>query len=424
MKSKFFLFALFCKLSIQSFSNVAFTSNSQLSKTPVHVIKNEIIKNENPNENTIECKYFRAYEAKYKFESNTHNHIYYFIDQCLDDSFEEIWSKTQFNYDGLNEKHNLPEGCVPPQVQEPPNNPCEHGFELGEELIKHISTIVAQQIFDHPEDTNLIETGDQPIDMNQFDQVKKKLPELEKLLMENLRINNDDNPHSNESSAKINNEDGTVTEIFYLANNSTGERTYKPEGNIETIIYQSNGNVVWRNDTPDGLGEIIYYDPEGNPYLFKSVEAIIGKPDYEKITTYDYNEKQLGVPIERLRLHNKTPLDVYISSNQLKMFDEVSKNFSEIIANFVTEKVKCFSENVINLEENYLTFVCSTQGHTSIKDVIKQKFGERVICGKHLDCDAIQEELLDRMLTDINLGGDGVGVQVVSDNIGTTLNRA
>lgn len=424
MKSRIIFFALFFELYFQSFSNVAFTSNSQLSKTPVHIIKNEIIKNENPNENTIECKYFRAYEAKYKFESRTHDHIYYFIDQCLDNNFEEIWSETQFNYDGLHEKHNLPEGCVPPQVQEPPNNPCEHGFELGEELIKHVSTIVSQQLIDHPEDTNLLESTNQTIDIDQLDQMKKNLPELEKLLMDTLLVNNHDNPHSSEPSATINNKDGTMTEIFYLANQSTGERTIKPEGNIETIIYQPNGNVIWRNDTPDGLGEIIYYDPEGNPYLFKSVEAIIDNPEYEKITTYDLNEKQIGVPIERLRLHNKTPLDVYISPDQLQMFDEISKNFSELIANFVTEKVKCFSENVINLEENYLTFICSTQGHTSIKDVIKQKFGERIICGKHLDCDSIQEELLDRMLTDINLGGNGSDVQVVSEKIDTSLNRA
>ena len=86
-------------------------------------------------------------------------------------------------------------------------------------------------------------------------------------------------------------------------------------------------------------------------------------------------------------------------------FDTAAKNFSATLEKYVEESVKCFAEQVINVQESYLTFVCAEQGHSSIREALEARFGGQMMCSK-MDCDSIQEELMEQMVHNANSGSE------------------
>lgn len=410
------IWALLAIGTLSSNSEVAFTSLNEMKKEPVHILKNEIIRNIEPTNDTLVCIYFREYIAKYKFQNPKHQHIYYFQFQCLDINFDMIRTETSFNYDGSDEMSILPEGCVPPVIEKPPENPCQYGFDLGEDLIKNISTMLAKKLINHPSRSLPSNEITSSISIDKLIGLNRRISGLEKVLEQVIEDNHASNPANKKPDHIVDNEDGTQTTIYFIGD-ETAERTVKESGEVQTVVYKVNGTIILRMDYADNFGQITHYDKDGNPRLFKSIEPVEGHPDLEKIISYNLDEEPIGEPLIRNRFENIIPVDVDLSAENEKDFKEAADLFAETLEKYVKERITCFSESIINIEENYLTFVCASEGHISIKKLMEQKFGESMVCGRHLDCDRIQGELLDKMLTDINNGGDGSTAQVVVDSV-------
>ena len=395
-----------------SLSDVAFTNPVDMSKSKPHVTKNEIIKNQDPTEETKECIYIRDFEVVYNFETEQKKHIYYYMLQCLDNDFSVLRSNVTFNYDGSDNRLHLPDGCIPPSIPEKPDNPCQHGFDLGTEVIKDVSTMVIKKLVNHPQEIPQKELT-MSINTNELYQVNQKLPELTKLLDDLLEQNHAANPENRKEEDVITNEDGTLTHIYHFVNGDVAEKTEKLNGDIETILYNADETVEVRTEMPSGITDITLYDKEGIAVYHKSIEPIEDNPDYVKITTFNYDDEVVGeTEIFPKYKSRQVPLDVEFSQEVVDKLDEANTAFASAIENYVNERVTCFSEHLINVKESYLTFVCSTTGHSSIKDIIQQNFAETLICGTNINCDEIEEELVDKMLTSINMGGDGHGVSV------------
>lgn len=404
-------------------SDVAFTSQSEMGKQTPNVIKNQLIKNEEPTPDTQQCIYFREYEVLYKFENENKKHIYYFMFQCLDENFNVLINRVKFNYDGSQDHMELPEGCLPPQIPEKPDNPCTKGFELGEDAIKQISTLITKKLVVHPLEQIPEFDIAKSIDSEKLDQMKQKLPELEKLMEQVLEDNHSSNTADRKPDDVIENDDGTKTDIYHFSNGDVAEKTKKENGDIETILYKSDNTVEVRTDMPGGISDVTIYDEEGIAVYHKSIEPVEENPDFVRVTTYNYDDEIVGKPQIYPRVHadDPIPLDVQISGELAEKLELANETFADAIQNYVQERLNCFSEHLIDVKESYLTFVCSTTGHSSIKDVLRKNFGEAIVCGKHLNCEEIEEELVDRMLTHINMGGTGHEAKVQSGAIKTEM---
>ena len=394
-----------------SLSDVAFTSKTDFSKSQGHILKNQIFKNENPTEDTKDCAFFRDFEIVYKFENKEKKHIYYFLMQCLDQGFGIVKSDVKFNYDGGSEMMSLPDGCMPPSVPIPEKNPCENGFALGSEVVEEIGTMLIKKLVHHPLQHIPKEGIAMSIDSDKLDTVRKNLPELAKKMEDLLEQNHASNTENRKPDDELINEDGSKTEIYNFANGDVAERTPNKNGDIETILYKEDGTVEVKTEMPSGISDVTLYGKDGLAIYHKSIEPSEHDPDMMKITTYNYNDEIVGKPEYFPKNPNPVPLDVNFTDEVVKSLEESNVGIAESIQDYVNERLTCFAENLINVKESYLTFVCSTTGHASIQDLIRKNFAETIMCGKDIDCDEIEAELLDKMLTDINMGGTGHGVQ-------------
>lgn len=404
-------------------SSVAFTSATEMNKQTSHVVKNELIKNDSPTPDTQQCVYFRDYEVVYKFENENKKHIYYFMFQCLDADFNVLMNRVKFNYDGGDHQLELPEGCLPPQIPETPDNPCQHGFELGEEVIKDITTLVTKKLVQHPQEQLPDSDVTQNIDTEQLDVLNQQLPELGELMEKLLEENHASNPENREPDDVIENEDGSKTDIYHFSNGDVAEKTKKENGDIETILYKHDDTVEVRTDMPSGISDVTLYDTEGIAVYHKSIEPVEENPEFVRVTTYNYDDELVG-PVEiypRVHPEDPIPLDIQISEEIAEKLDLANQQFANAIEKYVDERLKCFSEHLIDVKESYLTFVCSTTGHSSIQDVLRKYFAETIVCGKHLNCEEIEEELVDRMITHINMGGTGHEAKVQTGVIKTEM---
>lgn len=424
MKNMIIAFALVASTWAAT-SNVAFTSYQDMMNQPVVIIKNELMRNTSNDPELAQCIYLRNWEAKYQFDNPLHDHIYYYIEQCLGDDMKVIQQIVFFNYDGGNERHPLPEGCVPPTPETQPENPCQNGFELGEEIIKDVATMVTKKLVDHPQDVVLDNEDPEEIPQDKMDEVIKKLPELEELLETVIEENHASNPENRQPDEVVENPDGTVTEKYNFPNGDVAEKTVKPDETTETVVKRPDGSTVTRVDKPDDTATIVEKDPQGNPVLVKEIVPKPEDPTQEIVTTKLPDGTPVGEPLERPRKPNDSPSVVDVPDDAQNLFNEISSTLGDTLEQYVENKVKCFAENIIDVKENYLTFVCSTTGHSSIKDALKARFGDAVVCGTHVDCDGLQEELLDKMVHDVNNGGDGKseGVSVTSGVVSTTSQR-
>jgi hypothetical protein len=419
--NKFVLSLLLVASLNGALSTVAFTNPTNMSKSKPRVLKNEMFKNDNPTEETKDCNYFRDYEVVYNFETADKKHIYYYMFQCLDNEFAVVKSKVRFNYDGSENRLELPEGCIPPSVPKTPDNPCQNGFDLGEEVIRDVSTMVIKKLVNHPQDVPENEFT-MSIDTDKLDEVNQKLPELTKMLDELLVKNHESNPEDREPKDVIENEDGTKTHVYHFVNGDVAEKTKKENGDIETILYKADQTVEVRTEMPSGIVDVTLYDQEGIAVYHKSIEPVEGHPEYVKVTTFNYDDEVVGQPeIFPRHEYDGLPLDIEFTEDVVKQLDQANTLFASAIENYVNERVTCFSEHLINVKESYLTFVCSTTGHASIKDIIQQNFADTLMCGKNIDCDAIEEQLVDKMLTSINMGGDGHDAKVETSIKGQTI---
>ena len=403
-------------LTLGALSEVAFTSRSEMLNNPMSVIKNEVIKNTNPSEKNRECVYFRDWVGKYNFEKSKEHHIYYFVYQCLDNAMEVVRSVSTFGYNkNRKESHMLPEGCVQPTIEVIPKNPCHNGFTLGEDIIKDVTTLVTKKLVDHPGTAEVNEEVEGIVDPKDLDKLKTKLPELAGLLE---KVMEDEHTNQNIHTKPFSVEtlpNGDVKEVYKLVDDEQVVKIIKPNGSTVTTLTQEDGNtkVIMKPEDPEDETIVLLKD-HNDKVIEKQIISHI-REGWEEVKTYDRIKNTPPTVEERPIAETDLPPNVHVPYDVQKNFDEAADLFSNTLERFVESKVECFSENIINVQDNYLTFVCATKGHASIKDALRARFGRAVTCGHDVDCDAIQEELEDKMLHAINHGLPTVGLEVGSD---------
>lgn len=407
----------------------AFRSKAKMKKSPFEVITNTIVRNVKPNDNTRQCIFFQDWIARYhlgrKVEQGHHreeHYVYYFVYRCLDANMKVLMSDAMFGpTENPKRAHNLPPGCVAPEIPEPEQNPCTGGFELGEQMIEEISTLVSKKILHNPEKVEIVEEVSGIINPKKIDTLISVLPELEEILertIEEEHIENPDNIRPDETHIE---EDGTRIDVFHFPNGDYGERVEFPDGTKLTSIIKPDDSRIDREEIEHEPITVTFSDPEGYITEVQIIEDIHRNPEYEKVTTYDSEDKPIGKPYTRPKSKIHVPIDISIPEKVQKDFDDAAEKFSDALENFVETKVKCFAENIIDVKKNYLTFVCASSGHKSIKDALKHSFGDTVVCGKHVDCKEIENELVDQMLLANHHGTPIEDVKVVSDHSVTTL---
>jgi len=399
--------------SIAVSSDVAFTSYTDMMNNEPDVLENVIVRNSEPTESTKDCKYIQEWKARYPFKvSHKHEYIYYYVWQCLDDSMSMIRSNVTFNYDGDdNNMHELPEGCVPPSPTTPPKNPCQNGFELGDEVIKNVTQMVTKKLIDHPNNNEDVpELFKGTIHPEELEEVTKSFPELEEKLEEIIEENHASNPENRKPDEVTTNPDGTVTEVYKFPNGDTAEKTETPEG-VDVVLTQPDGTKIVTKERPEEPTTVEVYDPNDIMTEKKIIEPNPEDPTEEIVRTYKPPTSDTPSEIIRPRRAPGIPIDVNIPEDLESQFTDVSKKFSATLENYIEESVKCFAEQVINVQESYLTFVCSTTGHSSIRELLEEKFAGEMLCSK-LDCDAIQSEIMEQMVDHVNGAGDAPSVTV------------
>ena len=384
-------------------SSVAFTSYETMLDSPVEIIKNEMVRNTTNSPELSDCSYLRDYVAKYNFESSKkHPHIWYFIYQCLDDDMGVNSEYVTFNYTGDEtdaETKELPEGCVPPAISERPTNPCNNGIAIGKNISMDVSKLVTKKLIHHPlSDIKPIDS----LDTTALDTILRKLPELEELLEETIKTN-----HATEIvnvvPEKTEDPSGEITETYTMPSGTVVVVVTKPDETVEKKTTLPNGKVITAKISPDKKTIVeTTVSPKGT---LKKTRHIIENPDnkYEEIVTVIKNGVTISEITRTKQEHTDVVSDITVPDNVEDLFTEASEEFADVLKDYVEDKVHCFAENIINVKENYLTFVCSTTGHKNIKDLLESEFGDSSMC-KNGYCDEIQNELMDHMLDNHNNG--------------------
>lgn len=393
-------------------SNVAFTSYTDMMNSEPTELANVVVKNTDPTETTRDCIFIREWKARYNFtQSDKHEYIYYYVWQCLDVSLKLLRSNVTFNYDGDdNNMHELPEGCVPPSPEVTPPNPCENGFKLGEDIIKNVSTMVTKKLVDHPQDNEFPEEVLENVDPNELDEVLKNLPDLEEQLEKLVEENHATNPENRPADETKPNPDGTVTEVYKFPNGDVAEKT-PTDDKTTTVLTKPDGTTVTQVDKPNEPSVVEKRDPEGKLVERKIIEPNPEDPTEEVVRTFNPPDTQTPTEITRSRQPPGTPVDVDIPADVEEQFDNAAQGFAASLEKYVEESVKCFSEQVINVQESYLTFVCAETGHDSIRAALEERFAGQMMCEK-IDCDQIQQELMTQMAEHAISGDEGPGPKV------------
>lgn len=401
---------------------------ARMKKSPYEVLKNKIVRNKDPNEHTKDCVFFQEWEARYELKHDRpsiagHNvdheeshYIYYFVFRCLNKKMKVIRSDATFGpTDNPRDAHPLPEGCVTPEIEEPEENPCTSGFELGEDMVEQISTLVSKKVLHNPDKVEVVEEYEGVIDPKKLDKLKTRLPDLEALLEETIEKEHVLNPDDLQPDEWHTEEDGTRVGVFRFPNGDYGEKVHFPDGKILISIVKKDGSRIDREEIPGQPTEVVYSDAEGYITERQVIRELRNQPNMEKVITYDAHDKQIGKPYKRPKARIHRPIDIEIPDNVQDSFDEAADNFANMLEKYVENSVKCFAENIIDVKKNYLTFVCAETGHKSIREALKHRFGNNEICRKHVDCKDIENQLIDQMLMAHNNGTSTDDIKVTTD---------
>ena len=141
------------------------------------------------------------------------------------------------------------------------------------------------------------------------------------------------------------------------------------------------------------------------------------------MTTLNESNVEVSKIERKKREFSEKPHNVHVPDDIDELFTEASTEFADVVKQYVEDKIQCFAENIINVKEDYLTFVCSTTGHKNIKDLLESEFGDSSMC-KNNYCDDLTNDLMDKMLAHEDNGLDPTIPHVRMDiPVGTDLVR-
>ena len=190
--------------------------------------------------------------------------------------------------------------------------------------------------------------------------------------------------------------------VYHWMDGSTSkfvdENTLKTEYPSGLTVVRTNDGTCTTTGPADANGKTVVV-------VSNSFEPPRDQFAAEEVTTRDAEGKQIGEVIVRPNPFNRwiAPIEFHFSSDIKKELNKAADNFGEILEKYVNTNVSCFLEKVYTLQENYLTFVCAESQAKSIRELLKKEFKNDLVC-KQIDCEKINDKLMDDMLAASNAG--------------------
>jgi hypothetical protein len=364
-------------------AQLAFVSSENMKSHQMIIIKNSTVKNEAPNESTLDCYYIKDWQAKYHFHGKQHPYIYYFVTQCLDELFQVIRSDVKFNYDGSQDLLELPEGCIAPHIDQPKDNPCEDGQKLGDNILQNATQLLiwkmvfhAEQLSEQEDDLNVPN-----IDTDDLNQVLFGLKDIQDIILNVVRESRIVYP----SEKSENGEHSKFQYVF--ADGSTGHKTV--DWGLKKSVLEvtdSNGSTKKRTDNGDGTSEIVYKDSQGNIQYIETIKLSLDDTSKEEVTLYSAENEPISPSFIRTSQPDSFLVDFSIPKEILTPFISTVKFLIKTIRDHLIQKLNCFAESIIDTENNYLIFVCINTVKNNTDFYITKLFLEAITCGKLAEC--------------------------------------
>lgn len=364
-------------------SQMAFVSSETMKTHQMIIIKNSTVRNDAPNEDTLECYYIKDWQAKYHFHGKLHPYIYYYVTQCLDELFQLIRSDVKFNYDPSDDLLDLPEGCIAPHIDQPKDNPCEDGQNLGDNILQNATQLLiwklifhAEQLSEQEEDLNIPN-----IDIDDLNEVLFGLTDL-KDIIQNI-VKNSVIVHPSEKSESADN-----SKFHYVfSDGSTAHKNVDWKLKKSVLeVKDSDGSSKKRTDNGDGTSEIVFQDSQGNIQYIETIKLSIDDPTKEEVIIYSSENDPISPKFTRTHQPDNFLVDFSIPDSILTSFQSTLEFLTKTINQHLIEKLNCFSEKIINTEKNYLIYVCINTVKNNTNFYISKYFLEAIICGKLAEC--------------------------------------
>ena len=183
---------------------------------------------------------------------------------------------------------------------------------------------------------------------------------------------------------------------------------------VSTLVSKTEVSTKYRDTTEitrraDGTVTILnpLQKGESERKIEKTFAAAIPQNpwEYEEITFYNSAGDQVGDKYMQPNPYFELsyPLNYDIPQSIVKELDKAADNMAALLDEFINKKINCFLEKTYTRQENYLTFVCAKSQNRTIRDAVKQEFKNDLVC-QTIDCEKIQNELIDKMLAASNAG--------------------
>ena len=416
-------------LTLLTRNHIAFQTN--LPSKPISILKNETIRNRSTDQSTQECSYFRDWQAKYASNSSKSKFIFYFAMQCLDSNMMVVRSSVKFNYDGQADTYDLPEGCMAPIIDPPKESPCKNGTLFGANILGAVSELLTKKIVFHAETVAKNEPHGQILTQEKLDEISRRMPELAEILEKLNHENEAQNILNRTIDKKITNSDGTITLVYRFKDGTQAYRTKELDGTVLTEILLTSGERLERRDPKDKPSEEVLKDPKGKIKWIRNIIPIAGdfKPyktlyendakakRWELVSTYNIKRELMGVPILKIHHPLREPIWVQIPDEIRDAFEETSAFYSSSLEAYVMDKMKCFTKQILNVPELYLTFVCATTQQDSPGQILKMHLAKALVCGKKVDCSPVEFETIMHLMYGVGKGQDQADLKAMFDSI-------
>lgn len=327
-----------------------------------------------------------------------------------------ISSSVKFNYDGGAQTFDLPEGCIPPAIEPPHTSPCKVGTMLGENVLTAVGELLTKKIVFHAGKVALYEPDDGLLSKEKLDEIARRIPELYEILQDVVKDNDFFNREGRQPDKIIENSDGTETKVYRYRDGTQAYLTYQPNGTVYTEILLTSGQRIERHDFLDKPTEEILKDPSGkviwirNSNLLKQRTASQVRSDghegkiWQSISTFNPKQEALGTAITNLKHPYIDPIWISIPQEVREAYQEAADFYSNSLKQHIFDRMKCFTQKVLQAPEFYLTFVCATTQQDTPEQILRMLLTRALVCGKKVDCSSVELETVFALLQ--GLGAD------------------
>lgn len=342
-----------------------------------------------------------------------------------------IRNSVKFNYDGQANTYDLPEGCMAPVIDAPKETPCKNGTLLGSNILSAVSQLLTKKIVFHSSTVARNEPDGQLLTREKLDEMARRMPELSEILEALNEENEAQNILNRTVDKRIKNSDGTITLVYRFKDGTQAYRTRQLDSTILTEILLTSGERLERRDLRDKPSEEVLKDANGKIIWMRNIIAIAGafKPyktlyesdtkakRWELVSTYNTKRELMGAPIQKIHHRRREPIWVQIPDEIRDAFEETSGFYSKALNTYVMDKMKCFTREILNVPELYLTFVCATTQQDSPEQILRMLLAKALVCGKKVDCSPVEFETVMHLMYGVGKGQDEGDLKAMFDSM-------